>query len=501
MCPSPRVLSAFVNIPNMNELIALGAFFTALSGIATFALYYYCRIRSSSNFRAKRVACGAKAYNILTHPDCSFWEKVFSLVSYLTFPVGDLANTSFQTSKKSGKNTLKTLLERFRKRLSQLEDAGHAKMCSIRNKNLQSDENAHDYLVGGTVIIPRDPKILIKWGLISEQDDIKMPLSQDLGSQIEILITCPMSCIEGDLEFENDATVNREGFRRFKTCKIEKLKFTQASKKLLWFHGGGMVLGSCKDMSPKFIHDIVNVCKYSTGSNKGEQCKRDSIVLMSVEYRLAPENPFPSPVIDGLSAACCLFDVLDDLHIAGISAGGNLATVVGLESFRKFGSKVKSIVAIDPMLDPTAHTSSYDLNASVYLFSPSKWLRWAWVSYLDIAVDEQVDFSNGLQHQTLLHKSHWREFLQKPIWRLACPFVDVPQVEDDERDAPPKIIVASSKADPLREDAHILVKRLREANHKVVHVEARGIHIMSRLFDKTANQEFMHAWNEALSCY
>lgn len=438
-----------------------------------------------------------KAYNLLFHPECCLMDKLVSIISYIFFPTRNLVEASLRGESNTG-NPLGTLL-RFREKLCKLEDMSHAMECKVRNKKLQS-ENKGDYLVGGTVIIPRDDHILTKWGLVSEEDGARISFSSNTNKdsksceQVEILITCPISCIiEGDLEFIPN-TQQKEGFRRFKTCKLETIKFKASSKKLLWFHGGGMVLSSSKDSRQELIKDLVSAsrkCK-KTATNT----QMDEIVLMSIEYRLAPENPFPSPVIDGLSAVSHLFRFYDELHIAGISAGGNLATVVGLESYRKFGPRVKSIVPIDPMLDPFAQSLSFQLNSSKYLLSPAPWLRWAWATYLDIDMDSNVDFSDGHQHQNIIKNSRWKEFFEKPLWRLVCPLVDVPQVLEG-RDAP-KIVVAASKADPLRGDAQLLVDKLKEARHNITFVEAKGIHVMSRLFDKQANDKFILAWNEAM---
>jgi acetyl esterase/lipase len=472
----------------MNALVAVAI--AVVIGMVTMTVY-----GTSPMVRRSRIETSEehKAYSLLFHPECCWMDKVVSLVSYFVFPLRTLIDASLRELNDTT-STSKTLL-RFREKLCKLEDMSHAMECKVRNKKLQS-ENDGDFLVGGTVIIPRDDNILMKWGLISEEDGARISLSKNSKCEVEILVTCPLSCIEGDLEFiENDGNKSREkeGFKRFQTCKLEIIKFKASSKKLIWFHGGGMVLGSSKDSCPKLVNDLLSFSRKYTTRNK---TRKDDIVLMSVDYHLAPENPFPSAVIDGLSVVSHLFRFYDELHIAGISAGGNLATVVGLECYRKFGSRVKSVVIIDPMLDPTAQSLSFQRNSSKYLFSPAPWLRWAWAMYLAIDVDENVDFSDGLQHQSMIENSRWKEFFQKPIWRLACPLVDVPKILDDH--GAPIIVVTSSKADPLRGDAQLIVEKLKDAKYNVTHIESRGIHVMSRQFDTKANDKFMQAWNEAI---
>ena len=87
------------------------------------------------------------------------------------------------------------------------------------------------------------------------------------------------------------------------------------------FHGGGFTLGSATD-DARWAHCVVE----QTGA-----------VVASVDYRLAPEHPFPTPVEDGVDAVIYLAKYADDLWldaeriaISGFSSGGNLALTVPL---------------------------------------------------------------------------------------------------------------------------------------------------------------------------
>ena len=125
----------------------------------------------------------------------------------------------------------------------------------------------------------------------------------------------------------------------FKTCKLEDLKLSQSVPIMLYIHGGGFVVGSSRDASPLYMFSLL--------SQRSKEMKaRDAcppLILASVKYRLAPENPFPAAVIDCLSAAKCVFESFpsSDVHVSGFSAGGNLAAVVGFESVRKYPGRVK----------------------------------------------------------------------------------------------------------------------------------------------------------------
>src|SRR5262245_18604443 len=88
---------------------------------------------------------------------------------------------------------------------------------------------------------------------------------------------------------------------------------------LVFFHGGGFYTGSVAGYDP-----ILRILVHATGC-----------AMVSVDYRLAPENPFPAGVRDALAATIDIAARTDDLSlegtrlgVAGDSAGANLAAVV-----------------------------------------------------------------------------------------------------------------------------------------------------------------------------
>lgn len=90
---------------------------------------------------------------------------------------------------------------------------------------------------------------------------------------------------------------------------------------LVYFHGGGYILGDL-DMVDSICRTLAN----------GAEC-----VVVSVDYRLAPEHPFPAAIEDGLAATEWVFNHgetfggdRDRVAVGGESAGGNLAAVVAL---------------------------------------------------------------------------------------------------------------------------------------------------------------------------
>ncbi|KXS14765.1 hypothetical protein M427DRAFT_32968 [Gonapodya prolifera JEL478] len=91
---------------------------------------------------------------------------------------------------------------------------------------------------------------------------------------------------------------------------------------LVYFHGGGFVIGNPASHKAQAVW-----C--ATGA---------SCIVVSVDYRLAPEFPYPTPVHDSVEAVEWVFNNAKELNInpkritvGGDSAGGNLTTVVALE--------------------------------------------------------------------------------------------------------------------------------------------------------------------------
>ncbi|MGW6659668.1 alpha/beta hydrolase [Rhodococcus sp. NPDC055024] len=90
---------------------------------------------------------------------------------------------------------------------------------------------------------------------------------------------------------------------------------------LVYFHGGGWYMGDL-DIADTTARDIASA---------------SGVVVVSVDYRLAPENRFPAALDDALSVTCAVLSGdLDDVDhtrvaVGGDSAGGNLAAVVAQE--------------------------------------------------------------------------------------------------------------------------------------------------------------------------
>ena len=122
------------------------------------------------------------------------------------------------------------------------------------------------------------------------------------------------------------------------------------------FHGGGWVIGDL-DTHDNMARSI---------------CRDCSAVVVSVDYRLAPENPFPAAVEDALAATEWVGERLADfggsekLAVAGDSAGGNLSAVVAQQLRDAGGPAIAAQLLIYPAVDVTGEYASRLENAEGY---------------------------------------------------------------------------------------------------------------------------------------
>jgi acetyl esterase/lipase len=125
----------------------------------------------------------------------------------------------------------------------------------------------------------------------------------------------------------------------------------QAGRAILYLHGGGYVMGSAN----------------THRSMVGEISRASQAAALLLDYRLAPEDPFPAAVEDGVAAYRWLLDQgfkPQNLAIAGDSAGGGLAMAT-LVSVRDQGLPMPAAaVPISPWADMTCTNESYQTRAA-----------------------------------------------------------------------------------------------------------------------------------------
>ncbi len=127
----------------------------------------------------------------------------------------------------------------------------------------------------------------------------------------------------------------------------------QPAPLLVFYHGGGFVLGDIE------THD--SITRYL--------CEKAGAVVISVDYRLAPENPFPAGVEDCYAALVWASHNAGEIGadasrvaVAGDSAGGNMAAAVCLMARDRKGPDIKLQLLIYPGVDMSLEVNypSYD---------------------------------------------------------------------------------------------------------------------------------------------
>ncbi len=137
---------------------------------------------------------------------------------------------------------------------------------------------------------------------------------------------------------------------------------------LVFFHGGGWVIGDLDS------HDVV--CRKL--ADEGE------LIVVSVDYRLAPEHKFPAAVDDAIAATRWIAEHAKQhgidpsrLMVGGDSAGGNLAAVVAIAARDGNGPDIAGQVLIYPATDfAMTHASHREPETSILLtHSVIRWFR------------------------------------------------------------------------------------------------------------------------------
>lgn len=171
------------------------------------------------------------------------------------------------------------------------------------------------------------------------------------------------------------------GIRLFRPIGV-----TGVGPALLWIHGGGYVAGSAKQDD--------RICRAFSS--------RLGITVASVEYRLAPEHPYPAPLEDCYSALTWLAGLpavdRERIVIGGASAGGGLAAALALLA-RDRGEVTPTFQLLAyPMLDDRSSATAD--NPNYRMWNPRA-NRFGWTAYLGnadprVAVPARHDDLSGL---------------------------------------------------------------------------------------------------------
>lgn len=216
-------------------------------------------------------------------------------------------------------------------------------------------------------------------------------------------------------------------------------KGEEYSKVLLFYHGGGWVTGN--------IDTYTKIC--------ANMANETNCLVISVDYRLAPENPFPAGLEDCYSVAKEIFldpDILnckkEDIILIGDSAGGNLAAVVSLMGRDKGDFIPAKQILIYPATNyDHSENSPYKSvieNGKHYIMT-SKRIQ----DYLDLYAPNKED-------------------------RLS-PYI-APILSEDFSNQPDTLII-TAEFDPLRDEGEDYGNKLRESgNNTEIHEIPSAIH-------------------------
>ncbi len=194
---------------------------------------------------------------------------------------------------------------------------------------------------------------------------------------------------------------------------------------LVYYHGGGFVLCSLD------THD--DSCR--------TLCMQADCVVVSVDYRLAPEHPFPAGPEDCYAATLWTAENAAELGIdarriaiGGDSAGGCFAAVVAQMARDRGAPPLCFQLMIYPVTDCSFDTPSYKENAEGYFLSTSM-MQWFWKHYLAKPEDAANPYASPLRAENL--------------------------------EGLPPALVITAEYDPLRDEGEAYAERLRAAGNDV----------------------------------
>jgi acetyl esterase len=211
-------------------------------------------------------------------------------------------------------------------------------------------------------------------------------------------------------------------------ARVYRPEVANPTPTLVFFHGGGWMIGSIES------HDL----------QTRMLCRDAHVTVLSVEYRLAPENRWPAGLEDSLAATKWALDNADQLGgdaqriaVGGDSAGGNLSAIVA----QHLRDRIAAQLLIYPGIDFTGDYPSRAENSEGYFLTQEE-IRFFGLSYLpnlEVVEDPRVS-----------------------------------PIKGDLTGLPPAIVV-TAEYDPLRDEGDAYARALEKAGVKVIHRPCSGM--------------------------
>ena len=203
---------------------------------------------------------------------------------------------------------------------------------------------------------------------------------------------------------------------------------------ILFMHGGGWAIGN--------LNTIDSICR--------QMAKKGSVIVVSVDYRLAPENPFPAGLEDCYAALRWTYQNAQSISgdqnriaVAGASAGANLAAALTLMARDKNGPPIAAQVLVYPV------TNCWKIDTESYLKFGNDFY---------LTKKQMASFINAY----LPHREDRNNPLVSPL------------LADNLQRLPPALVI-TAEFDPLRDEAEAYYKRMQEAGISVVHTRYKGM--------------------------
>jgi len=300
-------------------------------------------------------------------------------------------------------------------------------MTNVFGDNSRCKKEKYATMEPGTCLLPKTYRFLRAIERINEN-----PINKDLTKKA-------LNFFEPKVYQTIDTTVIS------KECKIPiriyyptKKSKTSPTQIILYIHGGGFVHSSMDDYD-------MSIKKFAKVSNR---------IMVALDYRLAPEHPFPA----GLNDADCVLKWLSGKSIElggsskkiiliGDSAGANLATVLTLKNRDEGNDIIEGQVLFYP---PTTFVETEFPSRTYFLRDKNRsymltedFIRRAKAAYIPDSIDEKHPYLSPL--------------------------------EADLGGELPPLLLVTAQVDPLRDEGRLYANKLRDAGHDVKYVEYKGV--------------------------